>query len=98
MTLAKEMKNLLSKGLGIVAAIVFPFFAVLTIGLLFDHKTGGDPLYTTFSTLFFFSPLWLLVGIALAVRGFRNERSFQEAMLYASFVLQALFLPLAYPS
>lgn len=68
------MKNLLNKGLGIVAAVAFPFLAVLTLGLLFDDKTGGDPLYTTVATLFFFSPLWLLVGIVLAVSGFRDER------------------------
>lgn len=68
------MKNLLNKGLGIVAAIVSPFLAVLTVGLLFDEKTGGDPFYATFATLFFFSPLWLLLGIGFAISGFRNER------------------------
>lgn len=66
--------NLLNKALGILAALIFPFLAVLALGLLFDSKTGGDPLYTTIASLIFLSPLWFVVGIVLSVTGFRNDK------------------------
>lgn len=72
-TATAAVANRLNKALGILAALIFPFLAVLTLGLLFDTRTGGDPLYTTFATLFFLSPLWLLVGIVLSVTGLRND-------------------------
>ena len=64
----------MSKALGIVAALILPFFVVLAVGLTFDKKTGGDPFYATSFYLFFFSPLWLLLGIVWAVIGFKRER------------------------
>ena len=64
----------MNKALGIVAALALPFFAVLAVGLIFDKKTGGDPFYATSFYLFFLSPLWLLLGIVVAVLGFRRER------------------------
>lgn len=64
----------MKKALGIVAALIFPFLAVLAFGLLFDTKTGGDPHYATVATLFFLSPLWLVFGIVLSVTGFRNDK------------------------
>jgi hypothetical protein len=64
----------MNKFLGILAALALPFFAVLAIGMVFDKTTGGDPMYTTTATLFFLSPLWLLLGIVGAVYAFRNNR------------------------
>jgi len=64
----------MNKALGIVAALVLPFFVVLAVGLSFDRKTGGDPFYATSFYLFFLSPLWLLLGILWAVIGFKRER------------------------
>jgi signal transduction histidine kinase len=62
------------KALGIIAALALPFFVVLVVGLIFDKKTGGDPFYATVAILVLFSPLWLLLGILLAVLGFRRDR------------------------
>jgi hypothetical protein len=63
-----------SKALGIVAGLALPFFFVFVVGLIFDKKTGGDPFYATVFVMYFLSPLWLGIGIVLAVKGFRREK------------------------
>lgn len=67
-------RTLMGKAVGIVAGLVFPFLLVLALGVAFDKKSGGDPFYATSFYLFVLSPLWLLLGIATAVIGFRREK------------------------